>query len=94
MLDTLITLAAALFWIAVLKLIPIERWLTSFFVAAPSRTIQRVSFWSLVAIGSLATTLIGNWLLPTSGHQNAIGNIKDNSGIITQGQTGDNTISK
>jgi hypothetical protein len=71
-----------------------ERWLAGLIMRHPSEKAQKIAFWGLVAISALGTLLLVNWFLPLESPPSGGVTIKDNQGIITKGQTGDNTLSK
>jgi uncharacterized membrane protein YeaQ/YmgE (transglycosylase-associated protein family) len=77
-----------------------DRWLAELVLSRRPKHGERITHSILVAGAALAGLLLGFWIqshsasgVPASAG-NTIGDIKGNKGIITQGQTGDNTISK
>jgi hypothetical protein len=100
--DIVIALAAGLVWAAVLEILDAtgwhpDHWLAGLIAKAPSVKAQKIAFWSLVAFASLLTVLLASLVFPaseTASSGNSMGDIRGNGGIVTQGQHGDNTISK
>lgn len=55
-------------------------------------TLQRTSHWTFTALATAAALIVVVFCtMPTS--KNVMGEIRNNSGVITQGQKGDNTFS-
>jgi hypothetical protein len=81
-----------------------DRWLARCFMRRPSAKQARVFFWSSITAISLIIAVSVHFLNGDEGHKsspaagsstdNQIGDIKNNKGIITQGQKGDNTFPK
>jgi uncharacterized membrane protein YjdF len=91
-------LVAAVLWGAFVELLHVrgyypDRWVAELIMRHPSEKARKATFWVLVAMAVLATLLLVNWFLPAEVSGSGI-NINGNSGIITKGQHGDNTISK
>lgn len=100
--DALVALAAGLFWAAIIEILHIAGWrpdrrLAGLAFRSTSTAAQRISFWGLAAAGALVTLLLVNWFLPVGtspSRSNQMGDIIGNKGIITEGQTGGNKISR
>ncbi|MDR3449083.1 MAG: hypothetical protein P4M15_04950 [Alphaproteobacteria bacterium] len=95
--DLLIGLVAGLFWAAIIEVFHGFGWhpdrqIAGLFMRTRSTTAQRVSFWGLAAAFALATLFAVNWFLPLESSSPGGLTITNNHGIITKGQTGDNTI--
>ncbi len=101
-LELFIALVAALIWAAIIEMLHAigwypDRWLASLITRPPSLAALRTAFWGLVAVGALAAMAAAYYMVPRNDDGsagNTIGNVTGNTGIITQGQKGDNSNPK